>query len=123
MSAEVLEKVGTALYRTVQVESGYAPGRTGDESVGPGQHHGRPVEGFHETGSHDAHDALVPFGIVDYGGVAAAQASALADHFKGLPGNLAVDVLALVVVVVYLPAYRHGPCRVGRCQQLHGEPA
>ena len=121
MAAEVLKQVGAALDCAVQVEAGYASGRTRHGAVGFGQHDCRLVEGLHQTGSDYAQYTLVPLRVIDYGGVLARQAASALNHLQGLLGNLAVYVLALVVVLVDLFAYLHCRAAVCRLEELDGE--
>ena len=121
MAAEILEKIGAALDGLVQVEALDAAGRAGDEAVGLGQHDGRLVEGLNEPRGNDADDTLVPLGIVYDRGILPGEAFAFLDHLEGFLGNLAVDALAVVVVLVDLLAYGHGGIDVGGGQEFDRE--
>ena len=123
VATKILQQVGAALDGLVEVEAGDAAGGARDESVGLGQHDRGLVVGLHEPGGHDPHHALAPLGIVDDGGVLAGQACAGLDHLQGFLGDLAVDVLALVVVLVDLLADQHRRAGVRGLEELHGQPA
>ena len=102
MPAEILKEVCAAFDGFVQVESGHAPGGTGDESVGFCEHDGRLVESLHEAGGDDSDHTLVPGRVIYYRGGLCRKGGTLMDHLESFLGYFPVDALALVVVVVDL---------------------
>ena len=123
MTPEILHQVGAAVDCLIQVETGNAPGGTGDEVIGLGQDYGRFVEGLDQTGSHNPDHSLVPVGIVDDRGGRRREGSPALDHFKSLLGDFPVDRLAFVVVVVDLLAHNGGGMLIGGRQEFDRESA
>ena len=71
MSTEILQKVGTAFYRIIQIKAMYAPCRTCDQTaLRHCKYYRRLIICLYKTRSHDSHHSLMPLGIIDYGSFA-----------------------------------------------------
>src|SRR5574344_873562 len=123
MPPEVFKQIGAALDGLVQVESGYAPGGTGHKSVGLGKHHRRLVIRLDKPCGDNADHSLVPFGVIYNCSVLPGQTVPGFNHLKSHLSNLPVNILALVVILIYLLADEHRCFGISSLQQLHRKPS
>ena len=123
MAAEVLQEVRAALDGGIQVESGDAAGRSGDEPVGLGENDRGLVIGLHEAGSNDAHDALVPGGIVNYGHVLRLQGGAVPTiSMASWVISRSMLLRSLLLSLIFSPIWMAEPV-VGRGEKFHRQTA
>ena len=121
VAAEVLQEVAHGVDGLVDVESLHGARRAGGEPVGEGQHHGRLVVQLGQAGGHDAYDALVPALVVyDDGALGRVHLAARLEYGVGLLGDLLVQLLAVLVVLVDGEGQLGGVLGVACGEELHG---
>ena len=120
VSAEVLQYVAATLYGLVDVETCHRTCRTCGHISIACKYHGWAEVYFRQPGGNDADDSLVPLLVVDDDGLAVRLVHQRGDNLVGLFGHCLVQVLALLVVMVYLRCLVHGLHGVAAHEQFHG---